>query len=1424
MNFSFSLPLKSSDLLNSSGDNYYVKHVYTSDEIPDKLKECRECLHKDDPFYILDHFDTYYSVMECESSDISAMKNLSRSFDMLYLTVDKLGKELSAKLSKDNNAFPERSNYLTLSKMLLYLFTHTMKRIEVVITNRQRELNVNAVKKRGKHHEAQDHQFDWDKKRGQFLVQMFNILQLPLEKLWMPPVVDSNFVEMITERCYNTISSIPMRADNKNVIDSSFQIIGVAIKRYSHAISFPVQILYILSRTEHTASSIAHGIALLNEECGINTAFSVLIKDITDTLTGESTDTAVSRNFSNFLIELAARSPELMIPHLSNLSEELLNCESHVIRNCILQIMGDAIVGKLTSEELPEEMKEARDDFLDLLLSHICDVSAHVRAKVLNIWHNLKQENAVPLSLQIKVLCETVDRLEDKTAIVRKQAIQLIKAFLECNPFAANLSLEELIKKHEDEAKNMNELKATLAEEREKTEQIEEQWNIILPEIVPLIDENLQLQSTQEYETQESLEDLVKGICQLLLDKKYKEAIILLRKVDYVHGNSELRYTLPLEEQVTYYVALFKTYIFLANGCKNDNEKLDTMIKTVKFLEDSIEFSKVLTRAVPKILDMLLSKTISDVCEAVDLFTTGYLFGVKGMEAGMQRMLLLVWSSEKEKRDFVSNAYKKVLFTTDLTGRAHAVKVIQNLSRFIQTIEYGHFLALECLIEEWVSTDDMDALIIQVLFEIFTMKIEGTTTEESCLALELLVMCSSSKPSIASANLNIIEMVGLGERGRRNPRLYAKCLQFMMNSIDHTANSKYYQRYDCDSPIATNVFDMFMKFFFHPLLPDFELVATKTFEFFYTLCQKPDIICQKMIVDLMGRMLKSIKKTTVNPSSLPSASQSMSSQPLLPSQNKEYKTMKAFLLTRFVYIIGYITLKELIFLDVDVYNNMKYIQELEDCELKKKEHSALRKNGNLNMSATESLKRLSGSAAEPQQEPDEDLVGATAEDNIAELINEICEERLLFDKKSLLRVMVKLVLRICQHPSKFKEEHLQRAATLTLVRFMCVSSKFCHSYMQLLMNILNKTKDTVIKSNIVIGLSDLTFRFPNEIEPWTGHLYLTLQEQNEEVRLTSVKMISHLILHEMIRVKGQIAELAKCIVDPSDDIKNMTRQFFKEISTKSNILYNVLPDIISNLGDINTKLPEEKYRTIMKYIIGLIHKDRQVETLVEKLSMRFQVSHAERQWRDTAYCLSLLTYNEKTIRKLIDNIHLIKDKVQVDEVYQSFKLIISNTSKLAKPELKTVVTELESRINECLEVRDEGDEGGENNVNNVDHGSNKLKSQTSQKTTTRKKRAVRRKDSSDDENMSLSESDNEVPTKTKNANSKSTKKPQNVLESSSSDRSESEEELPGRGKNAKQQAASRPTTSKNRGKIVEDTTTSSDDSHPKKRQKRLDRR
>ena len=65
-------------------------------------------------------------------------------------------------------------------------------------------------------------------------------------------------------------------------------------------------------------------------------------------------------------------------------------------------------------------------------------------------------------------------------------------------------------------------------------------------------------------------------------------------------------------------------------------------------------------------------------------------------------------------------------------------------------------------------------------------------------------------------------------------------------------------------------------------------------------------------------------------------------------------------------------------------------------------------------------------------------------------------------------------------------------------------------------------------------------------------------------------MLSHLILNDMLKAKGPISEIAKCLDDKEDErIADLAKLFFHELARKAgdkNPIYNILPDIISRLS------------------------------------------------------------------------------------------------------------------------------------------------------------------------------------------------------------------------------------------------------------------
>lgn len=106
-------------------------------------------------------------------------------------------------------------------------------------------------------------------------------------------------------------------------------------------------------------------------------------------------------------------------------------------------------------------------------------------------------------------------------------------------------------------------------------------------------------------------------------------------------------------------------------------------------------------------------------------------------------MLCLVWTNDKDKRAAVTNAYNRVLFQTNAKGRAHHLKVVDNLFRFFENVTVGEYGALELMMKEWIETNVIDAQIIQVFFERFTKKIPDTTDNLGRCCQQFLILASA---------------------------------------------------------------------------------------------------------------------------------------------------------------------------------------------------------------------------------------------------------------------------------------------------------------------------------------------------------------------------------------------------------------------------------------------------------------------------------------------------------------------------------------------------------------------------------------------------------------------------------------------------------------------------------------------------------
>jgi condensin complex subunit 1 len=137
--------------------------------------------------------------------------------------------------------------------------------------------------------------------------------------------------------------------------------------------------------------------------------------------------------------------------------------------------------------------------------------------------------------------------------------------------------------------------------------------------------------------------------------------------------------------------------------------------------------------------------------------------------------------------------------------------------------------------------------------------------------------------------------------------------------------------------------------------------------------------------------------------------------------------------------------------------------------------------------------------------------------------------------------------------------------------------------------------------------------FSTIIDENSDELYRGLSDTDLVVKKNTLMVLTHLILNGMIKVKGQLGEMAKCLEDDEPRIADLAKLFFTDLSTKDNAIYNNLPDgacrpfahsfhgrlltphpcaVISHLSVGEHAMDEEGFQRTMRYIFTFIEKVR----------------------------------------------------------------------------------------------------------------------------------------------------------------------------------------------------------------------------------------
>lgn len=78
---------------------------------------------------------------------------------------------------------------------------------------------------------------------------------------------------------------------------------------------------------------------------------------------------------------------------------------------------------------------------------------------------------------------------------------------------------------------------------------------------------------------------------------------------------------------------------------------------------------------------------------------------------------------------------------------------------------------------------------------------------------------------------------------------------------------------------------------------------------------------------------------------------------------------------------------------------------------------------------------------------------------------------------------------------------------------------------------MHSETDYIIKTNIIISIGDLLHKYPNIVIPYTNKVYSNLHDNDMQVRKTTMMVLTHLILNDMMKIRGEICEVALLLED-----------------------------------------------------------------------------------------------------------------------------------------------------------------------------------------------------------------------------------------------------------------------------------------------------
>ena len=655
------------------------------------------------------------------------------------------------------------------------------------------------------------------------------------------------------------------------------------------------------------------------------------------------------------------------------------------------------------------------------------------------------------------------------------------------------------------------------------------------------------------------------------------------------------------------------------------SEVLTRLQLTRKYYLDALRFIEVIHESAETACQLLSARNKSEVLEAMDFFVIINAYKIETASIGIRKMLRLIWTkgnSDEGKgvQTHLIDCYKGLFF--DAPEVLNANDTANFIARNMISLTFGaspaELTSLEQLLSTMYKSGHISELVVAKLWQVYGVNKEISRAQRRG-AIIVLGMIALADPNVVIKETEAMMRIGLGPLGRSD-LILAKytCvgLKRMIPTVKKTQEKAVagISRMTNENSVLRMLASLLLT---SSNSKDWYSMAEQAISAIYVLSQHPDIICSEVLrhkTRLVFQQTGNRKSLSRSPSPEADADAMDVDQPENPvepeepavqDQQETAKEKSSTLLSQLFFVVGHIAIKQIVHL------------ELCELDFKRRKHEQEKNKAAANPSPEKSSgptpargKKTAAENAKEEEKDELDLIGGTTEDDFTEAIAHIRERELLYGPNSLLANFGPMVSEICANNTAYKDRNLQAQATLCLAKLMCVSSEYCEKNLPLLITILERSEDPIVRSNAVIALGDMAVCFNHLIDENTDFLYRRLNDGEDSVKRTCLMTLTFLILAGQVKVKGQLGEMAKCLEDGDKRIADLARMFFTELATKDNALYNQFVDMFSILtreGPLEGGVMEEEaLKRILKFLCGFIEKVRYLYFFWPQTSSRWE--------------------------------------------------------------------------------------------------------------------------------------------------------------------------------------------------------------------------